>query len=197
MDGSIELPNKSKVKVCDLINKMPNFMKRANILFIDPPCSQGNMTSFYTKADKINNNKYELFYKSLFKRIDEIKPDLLFLEVFKSNKDIFFQKCKDIYKYIFVYDSFYYNNKKNKCWIIQASNKINKKYDINNIDEEKVIKWICKNIKYNCIGDLCMGTGLVGKYSYLNKKSFVGIELNKKRLAILVDFIYNKEKQNE
>jgi hypothetical protein len=185
------------VKVCDLINKMPNFMKRANILFIDPPCSQGNMTSFYTKADKINNNKYELFYKSLFKRIDEIKPDLLFLEVFKSNKDIFFQKCKDIYKYIFVYDSFYYNNKKNKCWIIQASNKINKKYDINNIDEEKVIKWICKNIKYNCIGDLCMGTGLVGKYSYLNKKSFVGIELNKKRLAILVDFIYNKEKQNE
>jgi hypothetical protein len=34
-----------------------------------------------------------------------------------------------------------------------------------------------------------MGRGLVGKYAYLNKKSFAGTELNPKRLAVLVDFI--------
>jgi hypothetical protein len=42
-----------------------------------------------------------------------------------------------------------------------------------------------------------MGKGLVGKYAYFNNKSFVGIELNHKRLAILVDFIKNKERRNK
>jgi hypothetical protein len=41
-----------------------------------------------------------------------------------------------------------------------------------------------------------MGMGLVGKYAYLAGKSFVGTELNKKRLAVLVDFIAKREKAN-
>lgn len=58
-------------------------------------------------------------------------------------------------------------------------------------NQEKVIRYICNYHSYNCIGDLCMGTGLVGKYAFLNRKKFVGIELNKKRLALLVEFIMN------
>jgi len=192
MVGIIDLPNNSKVQVCDLILNMPPFMKNADVLFIDPPCSQGNLTSFYTKADKRNLNTFDIFYKSLFKRIDDSNPDLLFLEVFKSNFDVFLTNCKLRYEFVYIYDSFYYKNKKNKCWILQCSNKIKKFYEeINNIDEEAIIKWICKNIDFKCIGDLCMGRGLVGKYAYLNDKSFVGTELNPKRLAVLIDFINN------
>ena len=191
MTEIIKLPNKSKVKVCDLILEMPEFMKEADILFIDPPCSQGNLTSFYTKADQQNLNEYIIFYKSLFKRIDEIKPKILFLEVFKNNLFSFLEECRQRYKYIIYYNSLYYNNKKNKCWIIQATNEKLYYSELENLDEEKIIKWICENIDFDCIGDLCMGKGLVGKYAYLNNKKFVGIELNKKRLAILVDFIRN------
>lgn len=194
MNGIINLSNNSKIKVCDLILEMPKFMKEADIIFCDPPCSQGNLTSFYTKADQQNLNEYKNFYNALFKRIDEINPKLLFLEVFKSNIDLFLKECKKRYIYVNYYNSMYYNNKKNKCWIIQAINKKIYYSELEGLDEEKIIKWICTNIDFNCIGDLCMGTGLVGKYAYLNNKKFVGIELNKKRLALLVDFIKNDTK---
>ena len=39
-----------------------------------------------------------------------------------------------------------------------------------------------------------MGRGLVGKYSAMNDKKFVGTELNKKRLAVLVDYMKEKYK---
>jgi hypothetical protein len=196
MDGIINLPNNSKVKVCDLVLEMPDFMKEADILFIDPPCSQGNLTTFYTKANQQNLNSFNDFYNSLFKRIDEINPNLLFLEVFKSNVNLFLKECEKRYVYVTFYNSIYYNNKKNKCWIIQASNEKLYYPELENLDEEKIIKWICTNIDFNCIGDLCMGKGLVGKYAYLNNKKFVGTELNKKRLAILIDFIKNYDIKN-
>jgi hypothetical protein len=195
MKGTLYLPNDSKLKVCDLMKEMPDFMKEADVLFIDPPCSQGNLTTFYTKADSSEWNEFSKFYKFLFQRIDQINPKHLYLEIFASNYDIYLNECKKRFENIVIYNSYYYKNKKNKCWIFHCSNlpiKFNE--NINNIDEEKVIKYICEEADYNCIGDLCMGTGLVAKYAFLSNKKFVGIELNKKRLAIIVDFI-NKQTQ--
>lgn len=194
MDGTINLPNDSKVKVCDLTIEMPDFMKEADTLFIDPPCSQGNLTTFYTKADMSVNNGFENFYKLLFQRIGEINPKHLYLEVFASNYDKFLSECKLRFTNVIVYKSFYYNNIKNNCWILHCSNVgIAYNNNLENIDEEKIIKHICQSTEYDCIGDLCMGRGLVGKYAYLASKKFVGTELNKKRLAILIDFINKKE----
>jgi hypothetical protein len=123
-----------------------------------------------------------------------IKPNILFLEIGKEFLSIFIERCKLIYRYVTFYNSFYYNKKDNKCYIIHATNDFkNKKYKwLEDVDEEKVIKWICENIDFDCIGDLCMGKGLVGKHAYLNNKSFVGIDINPKRLAVLVDFIKSK-----
>jgi hypothetical protein len=192
MDGIICLPNDSKLMVCDLIDHMPEFMKEADVLFIDPPCSQGNLTSFYTKSDIYDKKNFIDFYEVLFKRIAEINPRHLFIEIFASNYDVFLDKAKGMYQNIEIYNSFYYNNKKNKCWIFHCSDfPIQLQGALCNIDEEKFIKAICASFSFNCIGDLCMGTGLVGKYAYLNKRKFVGTELNKKRLAILLNFIKN------
>lgn len=196
MEGIISLPNNSKLKVCDLTTEMPDFMKSADTLFIDPPCSQGNLKSFYTKSEKELPLKFSEFEENLFKRIAQVAPKYLFLEVFKSNKERFLERCKQMFDSVVIYDSFYYNSRKNKCWILQCTNEAsNREYpELQNIDEEKVIKWICENHKYTCIGDLCMGKGLVGRYAFQAGKQFVGTELNKKRLAVLVDHIQNGTK---
>lgn len=60
------------------------------------------------------------------------------------------------------------------------------------MDEEDIIEWICKNEDYACIGDLCMGLGLVGLNAYRNGRKFVGTELNHKRLSVLLDSLANK-----
>ena len=63
MANIIKMPNNSKVKICDLTNKLPSFMKKADILFIDPPCNNGNLKSYYTKSDMVCNINYKSFYE--------------------------------------------------------------------------------------------------------------------------------------
>ena len=59
------------------------------------------------------------------------------------------------------------------------------------MDEENIIEWICENEEFECIGDLCMGKGLVGINAHKNGKRFVGTELNHKRLSVLLEKIGN------
>ena len=192
MEGVIELPNNSKVKVCDWIKELPEFMKQADTLFIDPPWNQGNVNTFYTKADlEWQNLNFTQFTAELFKRIDEILPQFLFIEMGKEFLGDYLVECKKRYKYVTFYNSTYYKKKENKCYVIHGTNnhKHRRYKELEDMDEENIIAWLCQHHNYDCIGDLCMGRGLVGKGAFRNGKSFVGTELNKKRLAVLVDFI--------
>ncbi|MFA5922339.1 MAG: hypothetical protein WC856_13770 [Methylococcaceae bacterium] len=196
MEGVIHLPAESRVQVCDWLIEMPEFMKEADTLFIDCPWNIGNVNTFYTKADKeYPQVGFAVFTAKLFLRIGEIDPEFLFIEIGKEYLAEYLLECKSRFKYVTFYNSTYYKKAENKCYIIHATNthKHRRYKELEDIDEEKVISWLCKNHDFNCIGDLCMGTGLVGKYAYMYGKKFVGTELNKKRLALLVDFIKGKK----
>lgn len=177
------------VKVHDILDELPEFMKEADCLFIDPPCNEGNLKSFYTKAELEKRDSILKFNNRLFELIDEINPKHLFIEVFKSNFDEIFGKMNERYGTdMTVFESYYYGKSTNKCWIFYATTEdVNFKIPL--LDEEKAIEFICKNLDFNCIGDLCMGKGLVGFYANKYKKRFVGTELNKKRLACLIEHI--------
>lgn len=185
--------DKNIIMASDLIDELPDFMKKADILFIDPPWNLRNLNTFYMKARLMPKVEcYEEFYEILFKRISEIKAKLCFLEIGKGYLADFIIEMKKLYKYVTFYNSTYYNNSKNLCYIVQGSEKrLNLKLD--GMDEEKIIEFICKNLQYECIGDLCMGRGLVGFNSYLNNKNFVGIELNHKRLSVLLENISKRK----
>ncbi len=187
MDGDIEAGT-GVLRVHDIFDPIPNFMKSADVIFSDPPCSKANINSFYSKAEKAErHDSYEPFHKRFWEVIDEIQPKTIFIEVFKSNKDKFIEEASRRFSNVAVFDSMYYNNAKNKCWIIQASNDALEKLDIEGIDEEKVIETICRDASYSCIGDPCMGKGLVAFYANRYGRQFVGTELNKYRLAVAVE----------
>lgn len=195
MDGDIHIGG-GILRVHNIFDPLPDFMKKADCIFCDPPCSKGNINSFYTKADRTDyQTSYDQFENRFFECIDEIRPHTLFIEVFAQNAANFAERCKEKYSNVQVYDTTYYHKKDCKCFIIACSETIdvcNLPFD--GMDEEDVIAWICKNIDYKCIGDLCMGRGLVGWNSYINGKPFVGTEINKKRLAVLVDKITKHQK---
>lgn len=195
MDGEIKVGT-GTLKVHDIFNPLPSFMTDADCIFIDPPCSLANINTFYTKADRTDyQESFEPFTQRLFECIDEIKPNKLFLEVFKSNKARFISECEKRYSNVTVYDTTYYHSKSKRCYVIACSNDSDtSNYPFNDMDEENVIEWVCKNVDYNCIGDLCMGQGLVGYNAFINNRKFVGTELNKKRLAVLVDKITKYKK---
>jgi len=188
-DGSI-------VKVHDIFNPLPPFMENADMLFVDPPWNLSNINTFYTKAEKSERVKsFESFYSRLFWCIKKINPNICYVEIGKQHLSDFIIEMRKIFKYVTFYNSTYYHNKDNLCYVVRGSKKA-KKPKLDNMDEENIIEWICKNEDYTCIGDLCMGRGLVGINAYVNHKIFVGTELNHKRLSVLVEKI-NKLKEHE
>ena len=183
--------NDSMLKAHNIFNPLPNIMLKADLLFIDPPWNLGNINSFYTKADRDDHLKdFELFYKRLFECIAEINPHTCYIEIGKEYLAEFIMELKKQFKYVKFYNSTYYHKKGSLCYVIRASNNYRrKKLPFDYMDEENIIEWVCENEEYNCIGDLCMGLGLVGLNAYKNSKKFVGTELNRKRLAVLIEEI--------
>jgi len=199
MSGEISLPNNSMVKACDWLDDFPQFMLRADTLFVDPPWNIGNVNTFYTKADKGHVAlDFVGFSKRLFARIDEISPRFLFLEMGKEYLSWHLEQCKQRYKYVTFYNSTYYRKKQNRCYVIHATDQFRRRRysELEDMDEADIIAWICSYHEYDCIGDLCMGLGLVGRHAYAAGRSFVGTELNPKRLASLVAHILEAE-QND
>lgn len=188
MSGDIRIGT-GIVRVHNLEDGVPDFMLDCDCIFSDPPCSNANVRSFYTKADLDKSSiDFSKFYKVFWEAIDKIKPKKLFLEVFKSNKDSFLQEVEKRYGIVKIYDSFYYGQKKNQCWIIYGGD-TEGTIDLNGIDEQYAIEAICKNVSFDVIGDVCMGKGLVGFYANKYGRPFRGTELNKKRLAFLLERI--------
>lgn len=196
---TFNLPNSSIVAVHDIFNELPVFMKRATTLFIDPPYNQGLLSNFSHRPNvelsEANNVLFPQFAARLMDCVKQIDPDTLFLELGKEHLGWFLEECHKSFTYVTFYNSTYYKKQENKCYIIHATQifKTRRYKQLEDMDEADVIKWITENHPFEVIGDLCMGTGLIGRRAYDNHKPFVGTELNPDRLQELIDYIQKKE----
>ena len=176
-------PDGSRLKAHNIFDQTPDFMKEADLLFVDPPWNQGNLRSFYTKNEDILEDTFEDFYKRLFQVIKEINPRIAYVEVGKEYLADFIMEMRKLFKYVTFYNSSYYHSQKNHCYVIRGSDKA-KKPRLDGLDEEDIIEWICQNEAYEIIADPCMGQGLVAFYASQAGKRFVGTEMNPKRVAV-------------
>ncbi|MCK9326103.1 MAG: hypothetical protein M0P69_11485 [Bacteroidales bacterium] len=177
----------SMVKVHNIFDPLPAFMREADLIFVDPPWNLGNLNTFYTKAGRDDKqDSFERFYKRLFECIAEITPKTCYVEVGKEYLSEFIQEMKRLYPAVTFYNSTYYHKKDSLCYVVRGAAK-RKKLPLDGMDEEDIIAWICVNENYTCIGDLCMGRGLVGVNAFKAGKQFVGTELNHKRLAVMLE----------
>lgn len=177
----------SMVKVHNIFDPLPEFMRQADLIFVDPPWNLGNLNTFYTKADRTDyQSSFTKFYKRLFECIAEIGPKMCYVEVGKEYLAEFILEMKRLYPAVTFYNSTYYHKKDNLCYVIRGASK-RKKLPLDGMDEENIIAEICENKDYSCIGDLCMGRGLVGIHASASGRRFVGTELNHKRLSVLLE----------
>ena len=177
----------SCLMVNNIFSPLPDFMRQADLLFVDPPWNKGNMTSFYTKADMMPPSEtYEDFYARLFECIKEIGPEVCYLEIGKEHLADFVVEMRNLYKKVTFYNSSYYHKRDNRCYIVRGW-RHGKPPRLDDMDEEDIIEWVCQHETYQCIGDLCMGRGLVAVNAYKSGKQFVGAELNHKRLSVALE----------
>lgn len=183
--------NGSKVTVHNIFEPLPEFMRSADLLFVDPPWNQGNVNTFYTKAGRTDYiTDFSDFECVLFDRIKEISPHTCYLEVGFQAVDKWQGELSTIYPHIQRWDVLYY--RRSPCYILRGSRLATIDYNYSGMDEAKVIYKAGEIEEYNMMGDMCMGLGLVGLSAYAAGKPFVGTELNKRRLANLLQSLAKK-----
>lgn len=176
------------VTVHNIFDPLPGFMFSCDTLFIDPPWNLGNLNSFYTKAGRTDHVKdFEKFYRRLFLCITEIRPKTVYIEIGNQNVDVFKGILMGMYLFIERWNVAYY--KKHPCFILRGGMQQYNGKDLTGMDEADCIREIAAHEEYSVIGDLCMGRGLVGYHAFNAGRSFRGTELNKRRLAVLLDNI--------
>lgn len=195
MEGEIHIGH-GIVKVHDIFQPTPEFMKSADVILSDPPYNQSALSSFYTKADIKEKQSFTNFFDRYFEVVDEINPKIIILEIGVPQEAIYLEALSKRYKNIVSHEAFYYT--KEHCLFLVASNEPIPEVlqNLPKIDEEKLIDLICRELDYECVADPCMGTGLVGFYSDKYGKKFVGTELNKKRLGVLLERVTTGKRGN-
>lgn len=177
------LPNGSRLMVHNIFDPLPAWFQ-PDLLFVDPPWNQGNVNSFYTKAGRTDYiSDFASFEAALFARIDDIRPPVCYLEVGKQAVDRWQAALQTRYACIQRFDVTYY--KRNPCHILRGGSDLTR-HNYNGMDEADVIAAVAHDEDYSVMGDFCMGRGLVGMAAYSAGKPFVGTELNKRRLAVLL-----------
>lgn len=181
----IDSKTDSRLSICNIIEKLPNYMYAADMIYCDPPWSLGNVNCFYTKAERSDYIlEFSSFYKALFNHIRNINASVCYLEIGKQNKHIFVAELVKIYSHIQVWDIKYYS--KNPCFLIRgSSNKIG--FDYTNLDDTKTPLMAIQNENINCVADFCTGTGLTAIAAFKCGKKFVGTDINKRRLAVTIE----------
>lgn len=188
-------PNDSILAVHDIFNPLPEFMRRADTLFVDIPYNQSLLTNFTERArhnigsepSPLNTGRFDDFTAVLFQRIREIAPEHTFIEVGKEALADYIIELRVLYRHVTFYNATYYKKAKNKCYVLHATNACRHRYpELEDMDEAAIVAWLCQNHAFKCIGDLCMGEGLVAVEALKNGRSFVGTELNELRYQTAV-----------
>jgi hypothetical protein len=169
-------------------------MSKFDMSYIDPPWNTGNINSFYTKAGFAGKKEFESFIAKLLSLVKIHSPKINYMEMGTQNLDY----VKDL---IVSMDGIITNTwqikyyQKNPCHLIRYSFETPTKigFDFTGIDDDytpKLAMQFEQNV--NTVLDLCTGRGLTGRTAFQMGKTFYGTELNKRRLACLLDF-YSKQ----
>jgi len=186
--------NGSKIKVQSVFDPLPDFFKNVDMLYIDPPWNLSLLNSFYTKAQNPDYvTQFEDFSSVLFKQIKKTNCMVCYIEIGAQNKSIILNKMKTIFPAIDIWKVTY--NKKHESYLIRGS--VQKcVFDFSGMDDSATPQKAIEVENPYSVGDLCTGRGLTGISAYNQNKIFYGIELNKRRIAVMIDKlggIYEKE----
>lgn len=183
------LPDGSRVAVHDIFDPLPAWM-HADLLFVDPPYNGGQLQGYYTKAelepvDFLLGFAFGHFVSTLFARIQEIGAQTVYIEMGNQAVGVFQAELEARFAHVQRWPVLYY--RKHDTNLLRGSHLAPATFDYTGLDEAKCISILAGQEDYQTIADPCMGRGLVGLAAHKSGHRFVGTELNKRRLAVLLD----------
>lgn len=161
--------------------------------YVDPPWNTGNINSFYTKAGFAERREFDVFIIQLLKLVKRYSPRVNYLEMGSQNLEYVRTAISHLGGNISnVWNIKYY--KKHPCHLIRYGFIENGRidFDFTGLDDDFTPMFAIQHEEnINTVLDLCTGRGLTGRTAFSLGKTFFGTELNKRRLACLLEF-YNQ-----
>ena len=190
--GEVWQAGAGRVAVGNLFDGLPPFMRTHDLVFVDPPWNLGNLNSFYTKAGRIDYaDEFGRFLDALFAGLGAIAPITCYIEMGRQHADEVAERLERSWCWsggVQRWNVTYY--RKHPCVLMRASIDGPSPLDYTGIDEARCIQLAVK-AEERCasVADPCMGRGLVGLAAFRAGRPFAGTDINKRRLACLLDAI--------
>ena len=164
-----------------------------DLVYTDPPWNTSLLKGFRTKAG-LDSDRHQInpFLQHLVVLAKRLKAKTYYLEIGKQKLNYLKEVIEKTGATITdIWDATYY--KKNLMYIIryQYDNITPSPVDLTGMDDEDTPRIVIENEKPQTVFDFCTGRGLTGKSSY-DVAKFYGIELNKRRLANLLEWYHKK-----
>jgi len=177
----------------NIMNVSPEVFKSIfplpDLIYVDPPWLQSNLTCFLTK----NGMSEHIDFKEFLTRV---------ISLCKLSKGYCFTECSSLTIYDFVneivtqggsiiqiFDLTYYRTKPCKLIWFSFVDISPVDIDLNGIDDEKTPALIIQKFtkEGDIVCDFCFGRGLTAVETDKRNRTFIGIELNPRRMAHTID----------
>lgn len=178
--------SRSTIAVHDLRRIPPEFMQRhVDLLYCDPPWSQGNANSFITKAEMDSYvSGFDAILDPLFAHISLVNPGACYLEMGKQHFNDVALRMRAIYPVVEIWPIIYY--RKNPCFLIRGGQEKASR-SFYGMDDVQTPAAAIAAEHPTTVADLCTGRGLTLLAAHAHGATFYGTELNKRRLAVAID----------
>ena len=156
-------------------------------MYVDPPWNQGNMTTFYGKADLIRTRSFEDLCTHIW-ALAEACCDEAWIEMGNQHVDylineVIGERGRGVQKY----DVTYYR-KHPSCLVYAGLTRVSPRDDtFTGMDDEQTPYKALLQSKAGLVLDPCMGRGLTGVSAVKAGLPFAGMELNPVRFGITLE----------
>ena len=165
--------------------------QKVDMVYVDPPWNQSNISSFRTKAGIKERQDFETFINILLLKIFRHCRLVGYIETGKQNISMLMDKLKTYTNEILEYDVTYYGNKPSKIIRFKIGRALLKDVNLNGFDDEDTPYVAMRNEMPTSVIDFCMGRGLTARTAFSLGIQCFGIELNKRRLANVLEFYHD------
>ena len=169
-----------------------------DMVYSDPPWSDGNCKYWRTIANRDNKNirTYQLKYRNFLKCLKEQLPqDIhLFIEGSKHHYNVLENVFKNNYLYYKTFRVYYHLNKEQ---ILSVFDNKPIRIDLTGMVDLEYVNTAFEYTQPQAVLDPCVGLGITATTAYTHNTNFIGFDLNNTRLnrtiQLFKDYIITKD----
>lgn len=198
-NGTEQYYAQGDIMVFDLVKFLDIIPLKADLIYTDPPWSDGNCKYWRTIAHKQDNNieSYKLSYHTFLSRLHEQLPHTpLFIEGSRLTYNTILNVFGEDYKYNRVFKVFYDKDIEQRLIFFNDNPII---LDLNDMVDLEYVQAVFTYYNYTTetVLDPCTGLGITPKTAYKFNKNFIGFDLNKTRLDKTIQLFKNKTERKD